>query len=105
MRDAIDGDALGRALARLGLDGPPRNHLDRVVAVFAKAEASPSRRIRGRRHVMLDDDDVSDARWARAAVAAVLASALGDTAVYVSTRAEHMGPLGGGPVAVIARVG
>jgi cyanuric acid amidohydrolase len=105
MADAIDGDALGRALARLGLAGPPRDHRERVVAVLAKAEANPSREIRGRRHVMLDDDDVSDTRWARAAVAAVLASALGDTAVYVSTRAEHMGPAGGGPVAVIARVG
>src|SRR5262249_24531293 len=30
-------------------------------------------------------------------------SVIGDTAVYISTRAEHHGPLGGGTLAIIAR--
>ncbi|HEY4121138.1 MAG TPA: ring-opening amidohydrolase [Byssovorax sp.] len=99
MSDPIDAASVRAVLARLGVEGDPA----RVVGAFAKAEAHPSRRVRGLRHVMLDDDDVGDTRWARAAVAAVVASAVGHTAVYVSTRAEHMGPLGGGPLTIIAR--
>ena len=34
----------------------------------------------------------------------VLAGAVGDTRLFVSGGAEHQGPDGGGPVAVIARV-
>ena len=49
MKDAIDADAARRVLGRLGGE---------VVAVLAKAEASPSGEIRGRRHTMLDDSDI-----------------------------------------------
>ena len=41
----------------------------------------------------------------RCVLSSVLASVLGETRVYVSTRAEHHGPLGGGTLALIARVG
>jgi cyanuric acid amidohydrolase len=37
-------------------------------------------------------------------VGAVIASVVGHGMVYVSGGAEHQGPAGGGPVAVIARV-
>jgi len=106
MRDILDVDTVRDTLGRLGVAFPGRPSPDqvaRIVGVFAKAEADPRGVIRGRRHVMLDDDDVSDTRYARCTLAAVLASAIGDTAVYVSTRAEHHGPLGGGPVAIVAR--
>jgi cyanuric acid amidohydrolase len=53
---------------------------------------------------MLSDDDIGDTRYARCVLASVLAAALGETRVYVSTRAEHHGPLGGGPLALLARV-
>ena len=53
MKDAIDADAARRVLSRLGGE---------VVAVLAKAEASPSGEIRGRRHTMLDDSDIQTAR-------------------------------------------
>jgi hypothetical protein len=33
----------------------------------------------------------------------VLAGVIGDTMLYVSGGAEHQGPPGGGPVAIIAR--
>ena len=77
--------------------------LDRIAGVFAKAEASPSGRIRGRRHTMIDDSDINHTRQARAVVGAVIGSIIGDPMVYVSGGAEHQGPSGGGPVAVIAR--
>ncbi len=74
-----------------------------IVGVFAKSEADPRGAIRGRRHTMLSDDDISDTRYSRCVLSSVLAATLGDTRVYVSTRAEHHGPLGGGPLAIIGR--
>ena len=72
--------------------------------MLAKAEASPSGEIRGRRHTMLDDSDIHSTRHARALVGGVLAGVIGDTMLYVSGGAEHQGPAGGGPVAIISRV-
>jgi cyanuric acid amidohydrolase len=95
MKDAIDADAARRVLARLGGE---------TVAVLAKAEASPTGEIRGRRHTMLDDSDIHSTRHARALVGGVLAGVIGDTLLYVSGGAEHQGPPGGGPVAIIARI-
>ncbi len=106
MRDILDVGAVRDVLAALGLGAAAPlapEEAARIVGVFAKSEADPRGTIRGRRHVMLDDDDVGDTRWSRCTLAAVLASVTGDGAVYVSTRAEHMGPPGGGPVAVVAR--
>ena len=99
MDDAIDQAAVRRALRAAGCEHAP----DRVVGVYAKAEASPSGRIRNRRHTMIDDSDINHTRHARAVVSAVIASVIGDPMVYVSGGAEHQGPSGGGPVAVIAR--
>jgi cyanuric acid amidohydrolase len=101
MEDAIDAAAVRRALAAVGCGESAG--LDRVAGVYAKAEASPSGRIRGRRHTMIDDSDINHTRQARAVVAAVIGSIIGDPMVYVSGGAEHQGPSGGGPVAVIAR--
>jgi cyanuric acid amidohydrolase len=95
MKDAIDAEAARRVLARIGLG---------TVAVLAKAEASPSGEIRGRRHTMLDDSDIHSTRHARALVGGVLAGVTGDTLLYVSGGAEHQGPAGGGPIAIIGRV-
>ena len=106
MRDAIDADGVRAALRSAGLEFaccPTPEQLARVVAVFAKASPAPSGQIRGRRHVMLEDQDVHASRHIRAAVGAVIASVVGDTAVYVSSGTRHQGPPGGGPVAVIAR--
>jgi cyanuric acid amidohydrolase len=76
----------------------------RLVNVLAKAEASPDGTIRGLRHTMLEDSDINATRHARAAVGGLIAGVSGTGAVYVSGGAEHQGPAGGGPVAVIARV-
>ncbi len=106
MKDAIDADAVKEALRNAGLKFdccPDDGQVKKVVNVFAKAGADPSGKIRGRRHTMLIDSMLPSTRHARAVVAAVIASIVGDTMIYVSGGAEHQGPAGGGPVAVIAR--
>jgi cyanuric acid amidohydrolase len=106
MRDAIDLPAVAGVLRELGfavvgqLDAASAARID---AVLAKAEASHSGQIRGARHIMSDDSDIQASRHARALVGGVLAAAIGRTDLYVSGGAEHQGPDGGGPVAVIAR--
>jgi len=95
MSDAIDAAAARRVAERLGGE---------FVALLAKAEASPTGEIRGRRHTMLDDSDINSTRHARALVGGVLAGVVGDTMLYVSGGAEHQGPAGGGPVAIIVKV-
>src|SRR5271166_1671995 len=105
MRDNIDIEPVRAVLAELGLsapgqlDGPERA---RVVALLAKAEAGSAGSLRGYRHTMLNDSDISSTRHARAFVAGALASLVGDAEIFVSGGAEHQGPDGGGPVAVIA---
>jgi cyanuric acid amidohydrolase len=70
--------------------------------VLAKAEPSRSGRLRGFRHTMLDDSDVVATRHARALVGGVLGGLVGHGEIFVSGGAEHQGPDGGGPVALIA---
>ena len=106
MRDAIDLPAVQRALGSVGLPGP--GQLDdvsreRLIAVLAKAEPSTTGLIRGLRHIMGDDSDIHATRHARAVVGGVIAAAVGRTDLFISGGAEHQGPDGGGPVAVIAR--
>ena len=108
MRDALDQDAVYTAIEAAGLRLPERPRAadlgGRVVNIFAKCEADPSSRLRGRRQVMLDDSDVHHHRHAKAAVGAVIAAAVGDPAVFVSVAAMHQGPAGGGPVAAIVKL-
>jgi cyanuric acid amidohydrolase len=108
MRDAIDASAVRDALRQVGIelhDGEvSERDRARLVNVLGKAEADPVGQVRGRRHIMLDDSDINSTRHARAVVNGVIASVVGDPMVYVSGGAEHQGPAGGGPVAVIARI-
>jgi cyanuric acid amidohydrolase len=103
MRDAIDLPAVMQALESVGLSALDARSQGRLVNIFAKAEASPDGAIRGLRHTMLDDSDINATRHARAAVGGLIGGVSGTGAVYVSGGAEHQGPAGGGPVAVIAR--
>ena len=104
MSDAIDVEPVRAALGRLGLgaggqlSAEQRNSL---VAVLAKAEASHDGLLRGHRHTMLDDSDISSTRHARAFVCGALAGLIGHAEIYVSGGAEHQGPDGGGPVGII----
>jgi len=98
MQHALDVQALHQAIAATG------QPVERVVNIFAKAEADPRGEILGRRNTMMDDSDINHTRMARAVVGAVIASVVQDPMVYVSGGSEHQGPSGGGPVAVIARL-
>jgi cyanuric acid amidohydrolase len=106
MKDAIDAAAVRAALGSVGLRADETSNPavgDRIVNIFAKAEAAPDGLVRGLRHTMLNDTDISSTRHARASVGGLVSGLAGTTAVYISGGAEHQGPAGGGPVAVIAR--
>ena len=103
-----DLPAILGVLTDLGLPGAgqlPPEASARVIALLAKAEPSHDGLIRGRRHIMNDDSDINATRHARALVGGVAAAAIGRTDLFVSGGAEHQGPDGGGPVAVIAATG
>jgi cyanuric acid amidohydrolase len=106
MTDAIDIEPVRAAATRLGLGSPGQMRgeaRDKMVAMLAKAEPSHDGILRGHRHTMLDDSDISSTRHARAFVCGALAGLVGHAEIYVSGGAEHQGPDGGGPVAIIAR--
>jgi len=104
MADAIDIEPVRAALARLGLGAAGQltpSQREQLVALLGKAEASHDGRLRGYRHTMLDDSDIAATRHARAFVCGALAGLVGHAEIYVSGGAEHQGPDGGGPVALI----
>ena len=106
LRDAIDADGVRDALRSAGLSfsgNPTEDETKRIVAVFAKAEASPTGAIRGRRNTMLSDADINYERHARAAVGAVIASITLDPAIFVSGGTEHQCAPGAAPIAAIVR--
>jgi cyanuric acid amidohydrolase len=108
MADAIDIEPVRAALGRLGMASNgqlPAAQRGRLAAVLAKAEASHDSKLRGFRHTMLDDSDISSTRHARAFVCGALAGVVGHAEIYVSGGAEHQGPDGGGPVALIVNRG
>ncbi len=103
MQDGIDVEPVREAMARLGLPSArqiERAQQHRLVALLAKAEASHDGRLRGYRHTMLDDSDISSTRHARAFVCGALGGLVGHAEIFVSGGAEHQGPDGGGPVAL-----
>jgi cyanuric acid amidohydrolase len=104
MADNIDIEPVRAALRRLGLKAEGQLTIAErpaLVALLAKAEPSTVGNLRGHRHTMLDDSDISATRHARAFVAGALAGLVGHAEIFVSGGAEHQGPDGGGPVAVI----
>jgi cyanuric acid amidohydrolase len=104
LSDVVDGDAV-RAAAR-GALGDSKAVIDpeRIVAIFAKAEAPPNGMLRGRRTTMLSDADINYERHARAALGAVITSITGDAAIFVSGGTEHQCRPGEAPIAAIVRV-
>jgi cyanuric acid amidohydrolase len=106
LKDAIDADGVRDALRNAGLSfngNPSADQAKRVISVFAKAEASPTGSIRGRRNTMLSDADINYERHARAAVGAVIASVTFDPAIFVSGGTEHQCGPGEAPIAAIVK--
>jgi cyanuric acid amidohydrolase len=104
MADNIDIEPVRGALRHLGLKADGQlSTVERqaLVALLAKAEPSTTGALRGHRHTMLDDSDISATRHARAFVAGALAGLVGHAEIFISGGAEHQGPDGGGPVAMI----
>lgn len=106
LRDVIDAEGVREALRSAGLDvgaAADAEQRERIAAVFAKAEASPTGEVRGRRTTMLSDADINYERHARAALGAVIASVTGDPAIFVSGGTEHQCAPGQAPIAAIVR--
>jgi cyanuric acid amidohydrolase len=106
MQDGIDTDPVRAALHRLGIDTAgqvPADQRQNIVALLAKADPGSTGQTRGLRHTMLDDSDLSATRHARAFTGGALAALTGRTDLFISGGAEHQGPDGGGPVAIIAK--
>lgn len=104
MQDAIDTEPVRAAFGRLGLPATGQltpGQRPALTALLAKTEASGTGAIRGARHIMRDDSDISATRHARAFTGGALAALTGMTELFVSGGAEHQGPDGGGPVAII----
>ena len=106
LKDAIDAAGVRAALISAGLVPGLDGSFDpaRITSVFAKAEASPTGRIRGRRNTMLSDADINYERHARAAVGAVIASITGDPAIFVAGGTEHQCGPGEAPIAGVREV-
>jgi cyanuric acid amidohydrolase len=104
MADALDLSAIHPMLQELGFSEGFQLGVEesrRIRACFAKCEAARDGLVRGKPHTMLNDGDLDQQRHIRGAVGAILASVLGDTALFVSGGAEHQGPDGGGLVSLI----
>lgn len=107
MADALDAAALRSALEMLGLPGSHplrRVESERLIACFCKTEIGASNRIRGRRHVMLEDADIHYTRHLRTAVGAVVAATIGHPQVFVSAGTDASSAVGGSMVCVIGKV-
>jgi cyanuric acid amidohydrolase len=106
MADLIDAEGVRNALRAAGIavEGSVRDEdRARIVNVFAKGQIPVHGRIRGCRTTLLTDTDLNT-RPSRAVLGAVVASVVGDPAIYASAgMSYHQGPIGSGVAAVVAR--
>ena len=102
MSGPADVSAIAALLRSGGAEGGLLPHW---VALGADLQASqdPDGVIRGRRHTMLDNSDVSSTRHARGFVGRAPAELTGMADLFVSNGAQHQGPPDGGLVAIIYR--
>ncbi|WP_337269174.1 ring-opening amidohydrolase [Oryzifoliimicrobium ureilyticus] len=105
LKDVVDGDAVRAAISNAaGDDVSSPVALERVKAIFAKAEAPVGGMLRGSRTTMLSDADINYERHARAALGAVITSVTGDAKIFVSGGTEHQCKPGEAPIAAIVQV-
>jgi cyanuric acid amidohydrolase len=105
--DLIDAEGVRKALRNAGLQvagSVAESDRSRVLNVFAKGQVPLDGLLRGWRTTLLTDSDLNT-RPARAVLGAVVASVVGDPAIYASAGwGYHQGPTGGGVAAAIVRV-
>ena len=105
--DMIDADGVRKALASAGLNvsgSLNEASRSRVLNVFGKAQVPLDGLLRGRRTTLLTDSDLNT-RPARAVLGTLIASVVGDPAIYASAGwGYHQGPTGGGVAAAIVAV-
>jgi cyanuric acid amidohydrolase len=105
--DMIDADGVRMALKAAGLDvrgSVEPGQRSRILNVFAKAQVPLDGLLRGRRTTLLTDSDLNT-RPARAVLGTLIASVVGDPAIYASAGwGYHQGPTGGGVAAAIVAV-
>jgi cyanuric acid amidohydrolase len=104
--DLIDAEGVRKALRSAGIavsgSVEPADRA-RIVTVFGKGQVPLDGLLRGWRTTLLTDSDLNT-RPARAVLGTLLASIVGDPAVYASAGwGYHQGPSGGGVAAVIAK--
>ncbi|MCB8883561.1 ring-opening amidohydrolase [Acidisoma cellulosilytica] len=104
LRDIVDAEAVHMAARDAAGDPAVQPQIDRIQAIFAKAEAPANGLLRGRRTTMLSDADIHYERHARAALGAVLTSVTGDSAIFISGGTEHQCRPGEAPIAVIVKL-
>jgi cyanuric acid amidohydrolase len=104
LQDVVDAAAVQRAAQNALGDDTAALDLEKIQAIFAKAEAPPGGMLRGRRTTMLSDADINYERHARASLGAVLASVTGDSAIFISGGTEHQCQPGEAPIAAILRI-
>jgi cyanuric acid amidohydrolase len=104
LSDVVDAEGVRSAAQNASGSADAEIDPERIVAIFAKAEAPPSGMLRGRRTTMLSDADINYERHARAALGAVITSVTGDAAIFVSGGTEHQCKPGEAPIAAIVRV-
>lgn len=104
--DLIDADGVRQAIRNVGINvegSVKAEDRDRIVNVFAKGQVPLDGLLRGRRTTLLTDSDLNT-RPSRAVLSSVIASIVGDPAIYCSAGwGYHQGPTGGGIAAVIAK--
>ena len=107
LNDLIDAEGVRDALRSVGIDvagSVSKADRSRIVNVFSKGQVPLDGLVRGRRTTLLTDSDLNT-RPARAVLSAVVASVVGDPAIYASAGwGYHQGPSGGGVASVIVRL-
>lgn len=107
LQDMLDAEGVRKALQAAGLE--VKGSLDerqraRVLNVFSKAQVPLDGLLRGKRTTLLTDSDLNT-RPARAVLGTLVASVVGDPAIYASAGwGYHQGPTGGGVAAAIVRL-
>lgn len=106
LSDVLDAEGIWRVFETLGMSAgspslSPRDRR-RIVGSFARCEPDPRGSVRGMSLPKPESEEDARRRIATS-LGAVVGSVAGEPSACVSVDAEHVGPLGGGAVTVIAR--